>query len=653
MIDPKHAFRAGLVVIIGVAIGIAFFVATRKSTLDGSNSAPYYALMSDVSGVNAKSLITVAGLQVGEIQDIFLTTVTLEEFAGHERKALEAAYKELTTPGLDPAEARIKRGEYDSLHSDWVRVYGATAAEKGAWESMPDVEEDTVLFTRPPKPPPAWEPKKRVPVARVEMRVVNNIKIPMDTWVKKESLGLLGANALFLDLGQSDEMVAPGERLKNVRSQTALGALQEQAGTIVASVESIVRTVDRDLGGIVGDVKDMTGELSRFMQGDGENPPLDELYQMVLTDIRKVVQTVDKAIYEVNGLLKDNDKAVTGLLANMERISGDLADLTGEGTGGGDGGPGDGDLRQTIVRVREITDDLADVTGTLKDVIGENEDDVNAGVAELKNTLGELNRSLSSLAEVTGRVERGEGTVGRLLTDERMADRLEEAVAGASDFVTGLTSMETHVDLGTWYSVNRASTNVAFELRLQPKPDKYYLIGIVDDGGGIERLSETVSTITGNQVQQRTTIREDDNSLRITAMFAKRFWDFLVLRVGLLETSGAVGMNLLFWDDRIELRSDMFNFGAPRHALSDSNQFLDENGDPAYPANALPYLPRWRTMLKFQPIPHVYAVAGVDDVLNFSYTPQTHGFGFDYFFGAGLTFQDEDLRSILPFVPSF
>ena len=49
-------------------------------------------------------------------------------------------------------------------------------------------------------------------------------------------------------------------------------------------------------------------------------------------------------------------------------------------------------------------------------------------------------------------------------------------------------------------------------------------------------------------------------------------------------------------------------------------------------------------MLKVQPIPHVYLMAGVDDVLNFQVntmglSPQDVGYGFDYFFGAGLTFE--------------
>lgn len=671
MVDPKHAFRAGLVVIGGVAVALAFFVATRKSQLDESNSTAYYALLTDSSGINSKSLITVAGLQVGEIVNVGLTTVKLQEFAGDERKELEALYEEVIaigeqsvereqqireqkkddpdyTPEPNPFEAkeRLLKARYKSLHARWVDRYGATDDEKARWEEPVSDEQEReglVYGGRAPKPP-AWEPKTIVPVARVDMRVIDEVKIPVDTWLKKESLGLLGAKALFMELGTDEEVVAPGGRIVNVRSVTGLDALQNQAETIVASVESIVRTIDRDLGGIVGDVRGVTNELNRFITGSPDNPPIQELYELVMQDVRKATNTIEKAVRGVDGMLRQNDKAVDGLIANMERISADVADLTGKG----DGGPGDGgDLRETIVQVRKISDDLADITTTLKDVIGENEDEVDQGVKELKNTLAELNRSLTSLAEVTGRIERGEGTVGRLLTDERIADKVESAVTGASDYVASLTSIEAHVDLGTWYRMRENQSTVSFEVKIQPSPDKYYLVGVVDDGGGIERWTSTFGGDTGAAVDQRTRIRQDDNTIRITAMFAKKFWDFLVLRAGLLETSGAVGANLLFWDDRIDLRTDVFNIGAPRHALNDV-----PGGDPVLAA--LPaYWPRWRTMLKVQPIPHVYLMAGVDDVLNWQVDPALAGYGFDYFFGAGLTFKDDDLRTILPFVPSF
>lgn len=643
MNDSKNAFRAGLVVLAGVAIGVAFFAASRKSTLDGTNSHAYYALLTDASGINAKSLITVAGLQVGEIEGIRLSRVPLEEFAGHEREALEAAYRELVTPGaVAERELLVKKSRYASLHADWVTKYGATDAEQAAWEAGPKARDTGPLYGEPPRAPPAWRPEQLVPVARVDMRIVADLELPEDSWLKKESLGVLGAKALFLELGEASEKIPPGGRVQNVRSQTGLDALQNRAEAIVASLESITRKIDRDIGGITGDVRGITSTLNKFIAGDGDSPPLDEVYQLVMNEIRKVAVAVERAVRDVDGMLVSNDKSIAGLLANLDNISRDIAELTAGGSTTAEGEPEpEGDLRRTMAQVRKVTDDLSVVTGSLKEIIGANEGEVDQGVKQLKNTLGELNRSLTSLAEVTGRVERGEGTVGRLLTDELMADKLESAVSGASDFVSGLTALETHIDLGTWYNFNEGTARVTFGLKLQPKPDKYYLIEVIEDGGGIERLTRTFQQPTGNDVTEREVIREYDNSIRFSAMFAKRFWDFLVLRAGLIETSGGVGANLLFWDDRVELRSDVFNFGGPRNSVNEA--------DPLYGGFTWP---RWRTLLKVQPIPYVYVTAGVDDVLNFQARPARDGYGLDYFFGAGITFQDEDLRSILPFVPS-
>ena len=658
MQDNQNAFRAGLVVLAGIAIGLAFFFTTQKSTLGDDNSHAYFALLDDASGINAKSLITVAGLQVGEIQNIELMQVSMQDFAGQERGELESLFQQLQTKDSLPLPERtVKVARYQKMHGHWVQRFGASDAERASWESQSDANTETekgaspaakddvpgVLYTALPAPP-AWFPDQKISVARVDMRVISNLRIPLDSWLKKESLGVLGAKALFLELGESQTIVSPGERVVNVRAQTGLDALQNRAEGIVSSLESITRKIDRDIGGITQDVRGITHTLHRFMAGDGDTPPLNEVYELVMNEIRKVAVTVERAVRDVDGMLVENDDSVAGLLRNLNAISTDIAALTSGPSKSVDGTAQEaGDLRQTMTQIRKVSDDLAVVTSSLKNIIGANEGEVDQGVKRVKHTLDELNRSLTSLAEVSGRVERGEGTVGRLLTDERMADKLEYAVSGASDFVSGLTSLETHVDLGTWYNFNEGTARVTFGLKLQPKPDKFYLFEIIEDGGGIERLTRTLqeTTSSGSDVTEREVVRQYDNSIRITAMFAKRFWDFLVLRAGLIETSGGVGANLYFWDDRVELRSDLFNFSGPRDKVVD--------GDPLY--GALTW-PRWRTLVKFQPVPYVYLTAGVDDVLNFQVNPATSGYGLDYFMGAGITFQDEDLRSILPFVPS-
>lgn len=620
MSDASNSFRAGLVILLGIGVGLGFFFSSKKSTLEEDNSKFYYALLTDASGLNSKSLITVAGLQIGEIQNIRLVEVSKGDMMTQEER--------------EKTDDKIEQ--------------------------------------------------ERIRVARVDMRITNDVQIPVDTLVKKDSLGLLGAKALLMDLGQSTEYVADKGRILNVRSVTAMDALLGRAEGIVDNLNNITKKIDDDVGGILKDVHGITTTLNGFVSGsaataDGKpaQPPLSELYQVAMTDLRRTAETIEKTVRDVDTLLLKNGKSITGLVDDVHNITSSLSELMGTpgsagsstGTGTGNTGAGNtinapskegstgtgnatanavgstgnagnaGDLRATLASVRKISDDLAKVTGSVAKIVGENEGELSGGVKELKTTLTELNKSLTSLSNVTSSIEKGEGTVGRLLMDEDVADKVESAISGASDYVSGLTSLETRVDVGTWYNFNRGLATTTLGVKLLPKPDKYYQLELVDDGGNIERLTRVFPS---DPTEVRTATASDDNQLRITAVFAKRFWDVLVLRAGLIETSGGLGANLMLFDDRFELRTDLFNFGGPKDKVAAD--------DPRF--ENIFALPRWRTYIKAQPIPFVYLTAGVDDVLNYQHTPQVNGFGFDYFFGAGITFRDDDFRMILPFIPN-
>lgn len=630
MSDAANAFRAGLVIVIGSAIALTFFLLSDKR-MGERNTVAYHAFLTDAGGINAKSQITIAGLQVGQIDAVTLVPIKVGELVP------DLEVRALDLMGFPPPSADVRivaGGDFNDVIS--------LLQSQGKLPTRDEVEtrklskEDVLQRIAAVK-------GDLVRVARVDFVVNKDWPLPVDSWMRKGSLGLLGANALFLEPGSSMENLGEGERLVNVASQTEMNALMAQAKGIVGDIKSITRKIDEDIGGITGDIHGITTELNRFIAGDEDTQPLDEIYRLVMTDLRKLSNTVEGAIRDANALIRDNDEQFQKLIMNVQNITADIAELTGKGepgTVGPDGGPAEGDLRATMASVRRVADDLSVVTNQLREVLGENEEEVGEGVRSLQTTIHELNRSLASLSEVAGRVERGEGTVGRLLSDEKIADKVEAAVAGASDYVTSLTSLEMHVDVGSWYNFYREGATTTLGLKLQPRPDKYYLFEIVNDDGRIERFTERDRE--GNFLRE--SIREEDNTIRISAMFAKQFFDFLVVRVGLIETSGGVGANVYLLDTRVELRSDVFNIGAPRN-----NLYTD--ADPA------DYLPRWRTLLKAQPIPHIYVSAGVDDVLNsvgpngFQSYSERLGYGFDYFFGVGVTFKDDDLRTILPFLP--
>ncbi|MGH8431678.1 MAG: MlaD family protein, partial [Solimonas sp.] len=100
--------------------------------------------------------------------------------------------------------------------------------------------------------------------------------------------------------------------------------------------------------------------------------------------------------------------------------------------------------------------------------------------------------------------------------------------------------------------------------------------------------------------------------------FAQRFGPFTG-RFGVKESTGGVGLDLLLFEDRFELRQDLFGFGEV-------------------------VLPRWRISLGYEFVQRLWLLGGVDDI----FSPVNR----DYFIGLQLKFDDEDLKTILPFAPN-
>jgi phospholipid/cholesterol/gamma-HCH transport system substrate-binding protein len=112
--------------------------------------------------------------------------------------------------------------------------------------------------------------------------------------------------------------------------------------------------------------------------------------------------------------------------------------------------------------------------------------------------------------------------------------------------------------------------------------------------------------------------------LRLTFQFGKRIGPF-VGRFGIKESTGGVGADLYLFDDRLMLTADMYDMR--------SNQYPRVTGRAS--------LAVYKRM--------VYLVGGVDDVLNYYRTQGAAGGFFDWFLGAQLVFNDEDLKSLLLF----
>ncbi len=372
----------------------------------------------------------------------------------------------------------------------------------------------------------------------------------------------------------------------------------------------------------------------------------------VLRDILKDIQSLTSGplrdiALEVKGGISKNAEAAERLLNHIDQIAVDVKGITS--------GPANKDLRDSMHNIREITESIRKLVGTGEGQVNSTADKIKEQLDKLSVTLDKFNHSLDDVSEVTSHVAKGEGTVGRLLKDETIADNITDITDDASSFIRSITRLQTIVGIREeahflFADPSQHYYKTYLSLALQPRPDKAYIIEFIDDPRGTRSYAHTLTaTQTGNPagppVYTNTDTWTRTSSFRFSFMFAKRIQVGKALglqgRIGLKESTGGVGgdadllLNEGFWFRRFTLSIDLFDF-------------LAED------------LPQLKVMAALEVFKFAWLVAGLDDLLNGPNAPNPPGItcgpstpsswcqgGRNFFFGAMLSFNDDDLRALL------
>lgn len=273
----------------------------------------------------------------------------------------------------------------------------------------------------------------------------------------------------------------------------------------------------------------------------------------------------------------------------------------------------------------EILDNMRVVSAEFRRLMAGKEGDQGATeqvrglVDRVDRATASLEKTMANLESTTGRLERGEGTLGRLSKDEKLIDEIENVTESVGSYVEGLQQLRTILSLRSDYQFRAQTVKSFVELRLQPREDKFYSIEIVNDPRGLTKIQQVnVNTTNPNDPNQYQEIRSvTSNALRFSLQFAQRFGPF-VGRFGLKESTGGVGLDTLLLNDAFELRQDLFGFGEVVR-------------------------PRWRLSLGYAFLNRLWLMGGVDDIMSVDRR--------EYFLGMQLRFDDEDLKTVLPFAP--
>jgi phospholipid/cholesterol/gamma-HCH transport system substrate-binding protein len=408
--------------------------------------------------------------------------------------------------------------------------------------------------------------------ARIDIHVREGVAIHEDARVSKRTASILGEAVLAIHPGSPTRaQVADGARIDAAEETPGTDAILANVARISDAVLAVTLQMQRTFG---------TDEGGRQMSEALAN--LSSALAAINETIRQNQEVIAHAIRGVDGIVSETGPQLARILENVERSTTQIGEILSQNRGG----------------IDETVGGLADT------------------MHSVERSATELEGVLADVRDVTGRTARGEGTIGRLTSDETLIDEVQGVAEGLGDIVGGVSRLQTIVQLRADYNFLANTMKSYVQLRLQPREDRYYYIELINDPRGLTTYeqSEIIRSPPADgepAVQQVNTVTTRD-AFRFSLGLAKRI-EFATFRFGVIESTGGVGLDLHFVDDDLEVTTDVFGFG-----------------ERAYP--------RMRTNLAFQIVSRLWILGGVDDYLNSSR---------DFYLGAALRFNDDDLIAIL------
>jgi phospholipid/cholesterol/gamma-HCH transport system substrate-binding protein len=391
--------------------------------------------------------------------------------------------------------------------------------------------------------------------AKVILRIDPNVKIGRGSEAAVKTMGLLGDK--YVDIVPARGTV--GGRQPRERS----GFYQDNERLEVTAAPSDVDRLVTQLSGIADDIKKVTASLSQVFGSQRGEKSMEDILQ----DLRQTTANIKEFSYALKG-----------------------------------------DGSELITR-------LNDLAQNLNGVVNDNKDNLKVTMENVREASKNAELALASIENVTKKIDRGEGTLGKLVNEDSMYSNIDSAAKGLTDYVSRVERLKTTIGFRAEYLFPKYKNY--FTLELKPKESQYYIVELVSDPYAKYKQTTSVVTPPGT-----TTINETyEDKLLFSLEFAKRYGN-LAFRMGLIESKGGVGGDLFAFDDRVKFSVDFWNFNSTEphnervHAKASANVFL---------SNVL------------------YLNAGYDNILNVDRRAA--------FIGAGIRFTDDDLKYFMGSVP--
>lgn len=431
---------------------------------------------------------------------------------------------------------------------------------------------------------------------RIDLELEKGIKIPVGSRIAIKEKGLLGD--VFIQIDRSDDegvYIEDGGFIPPATNQVSLTALVEVAGSIGNDVKKVTGTLAKVLGGAKGE-KDLTE---------------------VINDIKTLVK-------EARLIAEENRQGIKSIVDNIEKTTQSLKLAIG------DKGQ---DLVYIVDNIKETSEEFKSFSKDIRGIVSkDNREKIDRIIGSFDNTMQDVEVTAKNVRLVADKLESGEGTLGKLINNDKALVELEAAIKEVREVISPANKLKLAIEYHGEFRRDE-STQHYFNGIFRLRPDRFYLLGFTDK-------SETLRETTYEKIPVRNegddsiadadhprAVREriyQQNAIRFNIQFGKR-WDQLQMRFGLFESTGGLAADYYLLGDKLRLTLEAFEW--------DSQSQIRKTA----------HIKGYLRILFFK---HIYAYVGIDDPTRIDPENGTVMKDLNYFIGAGIGFNDEDFKSL-------
>lgn len=388
--------------------------------------------------------------------------------------------------------------------------------------------------------------------ALVKFEVLKQIKITQFSVLRVKSVGFLGDKYIDIYLGNPDAPALKEFSMVQNESGAGFEQLGKDASEILKDVKVIAKVVRDSL--YTEDKKNAIKEIIQQINEFSHNA----------NDISKSLKTI----------LSDNQVKIGQVVDNLKKVSEQLAFETDRYQ--------DDSFMNDLEKVGPI--------------------------------LTKVDMAVSDLKTIVSDVKSGKGTVGKLLRDEDVIDKVNETLSGVNKIVGRVNRFKTNMSVYSGVNDKEGSKTEA-EMDLIPGPERFFRFGVITgDVASIERKTKTTTIIDNGVPVVKDETESSESDYRFNLQLGRVIGRY-TFRAGLFETTGGLG----------------FDYDIPEYGFKATIEGFDYREDIGAKLKLSTEVRIWNVL---------HAKAMAEDIGRSS---ENH----IYTFSLGLKFSDEDLASLI------